>query len=64
MKELVIYPGSAMPPKPGDAAMHLNGKYYFAPDSWSLSVPFSHPFDSEEEARAAADEFAARKAWF
>jgi hypothetical protein len=64
MKELVIYQGSNIPPQNGDQYMHNPDDWYYAPDTWSIRCPYSQPYPTEEAARAAADEYAARKEWF
>lgn len=60
----VVYLGVDRLPAPNDCAnRHYADAWYFAPANWTNPCPFSPPFESSEQAFAAAEAFEDRRAW-
>jgi hypothetical protein len=59
-QELAVYHGVMGMPDEKRQLHHIEDKFYFAPSNWLRVNPFSGAFDTEEQAWAAAAEYAER----
>jgi len=60
----IVYLGDERLPAPSNCASpHRADAFYFAPIEWINPCPFSRPFESQQQALAAAEAFEARRAW-
>lgn len=61
--DIVVYPGSQIPPTKGQQYCHQEDEWYFAPSNWDSNCPFSPGFPDAESALEAANEFEGRREW-